>query len=120
MAFDQATLIAVVPVGSDLSARQFQFVSVNSSGQLAVTADAAAADGILLDNHADAAGKPGSMAIAGVCRVAAGGTITAGDYLDVTSGKAVTHASGKIVGKALVSAVSGDIFTALFLRGAGA
>lgn len=116
MAYD----VGVTPfpgiAGSDLSTKQFQFVSINSSGQLAITADAAAADGVLLDKPA-AAGRVGAVAtVPGqICRVLAGGTITNGDLLEVLSGKAVTKSSGKVVGKALSAAVTGDVIPVLLM-----
>lgn len=116
MAYD----VGVTPfpgiAGSDLSTKQFQFVSFNSSGQLAITADAAAADGVLL-NKPSASGQVAAVAtVPGqISRALAGGTITNGDLLEVATGKAVTKSSGKVVGKALSAAVSGDVFPILLM-----
>lgn len=117
MAYDVGVTPVTLPAGSDLSTKQFQFVSVNSSGQLAVTANAAAADGVLLNNDGSAAGRRCAVATTPgqICRVAAGGTIANGDLLEVLSGKAVTQSSGKIVGRALAAAVSGDNVAALLI-----
>src|SRR5690349_9221022 len=94
----------------DLSTKQFQFVSFDTNGQVAITADAAAADGVLLDKP-DSAGKRCAVATepGSICRVLAGGTITNGDYLEVSSGKAVTKSSGKIVARALSAASANDV-----------
>lgn len=115
MAYDIAVTPVTVLAASDISTKQFQFVTISSTG-LALTADAAAADGVLLDKP-NAAGIPGNIAaVPGqICRVLAGGTITAGDYLEVASGKAVTKSSGKIVGRAVTGAVSGDVFPVLLI-----
>lgn len=117
MAYDQGVTPIMLLASADLSTKQFQFVSVNSSAQVAVTANAAAADGVLLNNDASAAGKRCAVASTPgqICRVLAGGTITNGDLLEVLSGKAVTQSSGKIVARALSAAVTGDIIPALLI-----
>ena len=108
-----------IPANTDLSASQYCFVTVNSSGRLALTADAGEADGVLQDKP-DAAGRVGSLGISGVTKVKLGGTVTAGD--DVASGAsgvAVIAATGDVVnGRALESGTSGTIISIL-LKAAG-
>ncbi len=116
MAYDQGVTPTTFLSASDLSTKQFQFVTLSSTG-LALTADAAAADGVLLDKP-NAAGIPGNCAtVAGqVCRIMAGAAFAAGAYLEVASGKAVTLAAGKIVARAVSAATaSGDIVPALLI-----
>lgn len=117
MAFDQNVTPVNILASADLSTRQFQFVSINGSGLAAVTADAAAADGVLLNNDANAAQKRCAVATTPgqICRVILGGTVANGALLEVASGKAVTQSSGKIVAKAMAAGVSGDIIPALLI-----
>ena len=118
MAFDQGVTPITGLANADLSSNQFQFVSFNSSGLLAVTANAAAADGVLLNDDANAAQKRCAVAATPgqICRVMAGAAFSNGALLEVLSGKAVTQSSGKIVAKALAAATaSGDIVPALLI-----
>ena len=112
--------IGVTPMmgiaGSDLSTKQFQAVSWNTSGQLAITADAAAADGILLNTPGSGQASAVATVPGQITRAKAGGAITAGDLLEVASGKLVTKSSGKVVAKALAAATAdGDIIPVLLM-----
>jgi len=80
-----------------LSASQFQFVQLNSSGQaiLAATAGQMGVIGVLQDKPA-AVGQPASIAHAGVTKIVTGSAITAG-------GKVITDASGKAISAAATS-----------------
>lgn len=79
-------------------------VSLNSDGELAVTADAAATDGIVTTSSS--AGDYVGLQTAGFCgtnqvvgTVAAGGPIVFADSLEVASGKLVKKAAGVAVAK---------------------
>jgi hypothetical protein len=105
MAYEQTLRSVGVPASADLSASQFCFVVVNSSGQLAAPPAGGDADGILQDKP-NAQGIQGQLAILGVSKALVGtGGVTAGDLLAVdAAGKVVTAATGnKIVGKALAT-----------------
>ena len=116
MAYDVNVRVVTGLASGDLSTKQFQLVSFDTNGQVAITSDAAAADGVLLDKP-DSQGKRCAVATepGQICRVLAGGTITNGDYLEVASGKAVTHSAGKIIGRALSAAVANDIIPVLLI-----
>jgi len=80
-----------------LSASQFKFVQLNSSGQaiLAATAGQMGVIGVLQDKPA-AVGQPASIAHAGVTKIVTGSAITAG-------GKVLTDANGAAISAAATS-----------------
>jgi hypothetical protein len=115
MAFEQTLRSIGVPASADLSASQFCFMTVNSSGQLAAPTAGGDADGILQDKP-NAQGVQGELAMLGVSKVVVGtGGVTAGDLLATdASGKAVTATTGnKILGRALATGAAGVIIPAL-------
>ena len=115
MAFEQTLRTIAAPASTDLSASQFCFVVVNSSGQLALPSAGGEADGILQDKP-NAQGVQAELAVLGVSKVVVGtGGVTAGDLLAAdASGKAVTATSGnKILGRALATGAAGVIIPAL-------
>lgn len=119
IAYEQNLTPINVPANADLSASQFCAVSINSSGNIALTAAAAAADGILQDKPA-AAGRPGSVASCPgqICTAKLGtGGATKGDLLEVvgTGGGLTTQTSGKIVAKALQTGLVGDFIPVLLI-----
>ncbi|HZT29506.1 MAG TPA: capsid cement protein [Bryobacteraceae bacterium] len=115
MAYEQTLRTIAAPASADLSASQFCFVVVNSSGQLALPSAGGEADGILQDKP-NAQGVQAELAVLGVSKVVVGtGGVTAGDLLATdANGKAVTAASGnKILGRALATGAAGVIIPAL-------
>lgn len=105
-----------VEAGSDLSAKQYLAVKVNTSGQLAVAVGDDYAIGILQDDPA-AAGRPGIVGIAGVVKGTAGGTVTKGDRLVVDSASKLVTATGQAqhVAIAIESAAVNEIFKVYWL-----
>ncbi len=115
MAYEQTLHTISAPASADLSASQFCFVAVNSSGQLALPSAGGEADGILQDKP-NGAGVAGEVGILGVSKLVVGtGGVTAGDLLATdVNGKAVTAATGnKILGRALATGAAGVIIPAL-------
>jgi len=82
---------------TDLSAKQFYFVVLNSSKQLAVAGANVECVGVLQDTPA-AAGRVGQVRCFGVTKVQCGGSFNAGD-------KVASDANGKAV-KATAASVS--------------
>lgn len=115
MAYDESAVCITLPANGDLSAQQFKFVSVNSSGRLVATGAGAAAIGVLQDDPR-AAGRPGQVAISGVVKVKAEATIAAGaSVASDADGGAVTAAVGNVIlGTALTGGVNGEIISMLF------
>jgi hypothetical protein len=112
--------------GSDLSAKQFFFVTLNGSTQLAVAGANVSVIGVLQDKPA-AAGRSGQVRYFGITKVVAGGTIAVNDKIaSDASGKAVKAtaasvsagtpeplAGSYVVGIALASANSGETVSVL-------
>jgi hypothetical protein len=105
---------------ADLSAAQYKFVNVNSSGQAAAVAAAGGDASGVLQNDPAAAGREASVMVGGgVTKVMAGGTCTRGSQAAAdSSGRAVDAVSGDfILGEFLETAsVAGTITTLLFQK----
>jgi hypothetical protein len=109
---------------NDLSAaaNQYCIVKADVSNDQAIVLAAAATDpvvGILV--NLPKATKAANVQWLGSCKVIAGGTVTRGDKVTSdSSGHAITTTSSgnTVVGIALSSAVSGDIFEILLTPGA--
>ena len=115
MAYEQMLRNVGLPASADLSASQFCFVVVNSSGQLALPTAGGDADGILQDKPS-AQGVEGSVAVLGISKlVVAAAGVTAGDLIMTdAAGKAVTATAGKkILGRALATGAGGTIIPVL-------
>lgn len=104
MAYEQNLLCASAPANTDLSAKQFYAVAINSSGKLIVAGAGVPIVGVLQDDPA-AANLGGNFAFGGVSKAALGGTATAGAMAAVDS-------AGKFL-----NAVSGDVAVGIFTLG---
>jgi hypothetical protein len=119
-AYDGKVCISLTSSG-DLSSNQYQFVALNSSGQVALAGDGERADGIL-DSEPDAANKVATVAIPNGARVlvkAGAATTAGGPVASDASGKAVDATSGDSVLGTFVEAASadGDVVAILFSVG---
>lgn len=115
MAFDNSVQSVSLPAAADLSAAQFKLLTVNSSGNAALAGATSLVVGVL-QNKPDAAGKAATVAYAGVSKVVAGGSITAGARVTAdANGAAVAAASAgdAVLGVALATASSGDLIPVL-------
>ena len=117
MAYEQMLRNVGIPASTDLSASQFCFVVVNSSGQLALPSAGGDADGVLQDKPS-AQYVEGSVAVLGISKVKVGAlaSVTAGDLVMTdASGNAVTAAGAgkKILGRALATGAAGTIIPVL-------
>jgi hypothetical protein len=108
----KATLVA----GADLSAKQYNFVKLNSSGQ--VIAVAAATDlpiGIL--QNAPTSGQEAEVLISGGSKLVLGGTVAAAAIVSPSSagaGVAIVHGTDTTkyaMGQAITGGASGEIVT---------
>jgi hypothetical protein len=118
MAYELNMQTISVPASADLSTKQFQFGTINASGQVAVTGAGLASDGVIALGAA-AQGRPCALAATPgqIVRVAAGAAFANGALLEVDgTGRAITQAAGKILAKALAAAgAAGDIVPALLI-----
>jgi hypothetical protein len=113
MATQQALTCITLPAGGDLSADQWKFVTVNSSGQAVLQTTVNGRVVGVLQNDPAAAGREAEVAIAGVVKALVGGTaVAAGDEVEVTAaGLALTAAGAgsNIIGICLVGAAAGGL-----------
>lgn len=107
-----------VPAGADLSALQYTFVDLNSSGAAVAPSNGARAVGVL--QNAPTSGQAATVAKSGISKVVAGGSITRGASVTTNgSGAAIAATTGlQIHGVALYAADSGDIIPVLLKPGA--
>lgn len=113
MATQQVLTEISLPANTDLSSNQYFLVTITNSsgvGRVALSGDGEYAIGVL-QNKPAAAGDVARVAISGIAKAEAGGSITAGDPVaSDASGNVVSAASGDIVvGMAVNSADDGDI-----------
>lgn len=116
MAFSQALQCLSIPVSADMTNKQFYIVKGSTTSVTLCTAGVQPI-GVCVDTPA-ASGRPGNIAISGVCKVVAGAAITAGAYVaSDSSGKAVTAASADFaLGIARsAAAADGDVISVLLM-----
>jgi hypothetical protein len=100
--------------GGDLSAAQYKFVKQANTGRVSVcTVGGENAFGVLQNDPA-AIDREAQVAILGVTKVMAGGTVAIGDLIETdASGRAVTASSGVILGEAVTGGSVGSIISML-------
>lgn len=115
---------------SDLSASQFCFVSLASTGYLVVSGANKRALGVIQDNNVGTAGQPLGCQVrtAGTTKVLAGGTFASGDLVasdasghavkytgaTVFTGTPYTVSGSQVLGVAVEGGTSGEYTTILF------
>ena len=117
MAFTENMQTRSYVAGSDLSAKQFRFVSLAADGAVDATGAGAAAAGVLLNDPA-AAGAAG-VAYDGRVTVVCGGTVTrGGEVASDAAGEAVDATTGDaILGYALETGADAQVITIELARG---
>lgn len=117
MAYEQVTTVITREAGQDLSSNQFRFLDLSADGQVDPVGAGAAAIGVQ-QNDPDTAGYATSIAIQGVSRTEAGGSVTAGDEVAAdTDSRAVTAGSGDVtLGVALEDASGAGSVIPVLLR----
>lgn len=105
--------------GADLVGRENLFVEITGAAGglpvVSIATDAEAADGVIL--RGDVKDATVRVCNEGIVMVKAGGVIAAADAIEVSGGKAVKATTGKVVGKALSSAVNGDVIPMMIYPG---
>src|SRR5262245_48848434 len=103
------TIIGSLKAGSDLRTKQFLFVNMSTTDlQIALAGAGGQIIGVLYNTPNT--GEAAAVVTAGITKVEAGGTVTAGDRVKSdASGKAVTAASTDLhVGVAVTGGASAD------------
>ena len=97
MAYSESTTMISLPASADLSASQYCFVSINTSGQVELSGAAGNAAGIL-QNKPEAAGRAAEVLIAGVsklvCAGAGSGTRAGYNLASAASGQGAEATTG--------------------------
>jgi len=113
MAFVNEEQLFSIKAGADLSSLQHYIVKLGSTEDT-IEKSTAASDAILgvLQNK-PTSGQMASVAVGGITKVIAGGSVSAGNLVTADSnGKAIATTSGgdHVLGMALQAASTGDIF----------
>lgn len=110
MATEEQLQSITLEASGDLSTKQYHFMVIDSSGQIAAAGAGAAIDGVLQDEP-DAAGIASQVGFSGVTKVNAAEAIVAGDDITPDSaGKAVVAATGDVIAGKATSGASGSGF----------
>jgi hypothetical protein len=116
MAYDNVTQTISLPAGADLRTHQFKLVEINTSGQIVLAATAGQRCLGVLQNEPNT-GEPADVAVAGISKCVAGGTIDEGDLITpqvtTASGLATSTAANNVIGRAVTPAASGQLFSLL-------
>ena len=116
-------LTRTVTIDSDLSAKQYHFVSLDTSDDGVVNLlEAASAVPFVLTSTGDGSttATEGLISLAGIVKLTLGGTVTAGAKLTATTGGvaiATTTDTDNYGAIALKSGVSGDVIEVLCVQG---
>jgi len=114
MSYSENLKVISLPANADLSSHQYKFVTINSSGKVALAGNGARVDGVL-QNKPAAADRPAEVAISGVSKVYVGTSgVTAGNAISSdASGTANDATTGdNAAGVALATGTSGLIVNA--------
>lgn len=115
MSFDESGHDITLPVAADMSAKQYRFMTIDSSGNAAVSTRGALSCGVLQSKPA-ASGRAGTIRTMGITKVVLGGTVTAGQAAVADANGAAVNASSAdnaYMGTFLESGVSGGIVAML-------
>lgn len=115
MAFEITTALKSIKATASFASKQFTFVKIDSSGQLATPSSGGFAYGVIQDKPA--ANDPGSVAGPGsVTKIQCGGSFNPGDeVMSNSSGQAVAATSGSfILGVALAAGANNTVTEILF------
>lgn len=123
MAWEQPGFSSSLVAGADLSAAQFLFMKLDSSGNIITCAAVTDKPIGVLQNSPANVGSTGQEALVmheGITKMIAGGTIAIDDLIGTDgNGKAVAYVPGTdttkyIVGRALEAASANEAFTMIF------
>lgn len=105
--------------GADLVGKEGQFAKITGAKEglpvVGIATDAMAADGVIL--RGDAKDTTVRICNQGIVMAQAGGVIAAADAIEISGGKAVKATTGEVVGRALSSAVKGDVIPMMIYPG---
>jgi hypothetical protein len=122
MALERNLTLISLPAAADLSADQFHIVAIDASGRAALATGTVSKVIGVLYNKVSGTAYGAQVAIAGVARVVAGGSVAPGDYIvsdGAGFGIAGTGATSQVVGRCISNeaTASGYIFECLLQPG---
>ena len=122
MALERNLTLISVPASGDLSASQFHIAVIDANGRAAIGAGTAGKIIGVLYNKPNAISLGADIAISGVARVVAGGSVAAGDLVTSDGAGFAVTCTGQanvILGRAISNEAvgSGDIFECLLSPG---
>jgi hypothetical protein len=115
MSYDHSSHDFTLPAAADLSAKQYRFVTVDASGNAAVSTRGQLSAGILQDNPS-ASGRAARIRPYGVSKLVLGGSVTAGQAIVADANGAGVNAASSdnaYMAIALQGGSSGDIVAVL-------
>ena len=120
MAYKEKLRVITLQAGSDLSAKQYYCVALQSDQQLDLAGDGGVVTGIL-QNKPDAAGRPAEVAISGsVSKAELGGIVATGAIVaSDASGAVVTAATNDVVLGVCVQGGASGAVGAVLINGGG-
>lgn len=116
MAVQEALISVTLTAGADLRTHQYKFVSVGADGRVALTANDAKAQGVLLNDPNT--GEAAIVAISGIVKVACGAAVTRGGDVGSGANGAAKNAgtASEVLGTALETGANGRIISILLGR----
>lgn len=120
MPLERTLQVISLPAAADLSACQFRGVSIDSDGRVAKGSGSVSKTIGVLQNKPSGTSDAAEVAIGGVSRMVAGGSIASGDWVKVdANGLGLTTATSgnSVIGKAVSNegSASGNIFEVLII-----
>ena len=118
MAYTENQLTITLPAAADLSASQYCFVNIDTSGRVALSGDDGNCAGIL-QNKPNALGQAAEVCVYGVSKLVAGGVIRAGYNVGSAADGKGKETDGDSFRNGMIIETSGalnDIVTVLFQK----
>lgn len=113
MAYEIPGFSHTLPAAADLSAHQFKFVKLNTSGQIAAIAAATDIPFGVLQDKPDAAGEPGLVTMLGITKLQGDADLAKGDQIGTSAdGQADAKTAGTDTTEYVVGQVLEDNTTA--------
>lgn len=115
MATEASLMTFTRKASGDLSSAQYKFVKQASTGRVSACSVAGENAFGVLQNDPSAIDQEASIAIGGVTKVIAGGSVSIGDLVETdTSGRAVGASSGVVLGEAVSAGSTGSVMSIVF------
>lgn len=113
MAYIESNTSVSLVAAADLRTHQFKFVTVGAAGTVALTADDALADGVLL--NAPNTGETAEVAISGIVKVKCGANVTRGGLVASGANGAAKNVdtNAEALARALETGANGRVISIL-------